>query len=50
MDSDDEEVLAPAVREAVGDEEHLAMLVALLTMIVKEDKPRISGSTLGWCC
>jgi hypothetical protein len=54
IDSNDEDVLAAlmdedvivaiAAREAVGDEKHLTILTALLTMIVEEDKPSIGGS------
>jgi hypothetical protein len=42
-----EVVVAIAAREAIGDEEHLTILVALLAMIVEEDKPRIGGSAPG---
>jgi hypothetical protein len=54
MDSDDEEALAAlmdeevtvatTVRDAIGDKEHLPILVALLAMITDEDKTRIGGS------
>jgi hypothetical protein len=60
MDSDDEDALvalmdeevnvATTAREAVSDKEHMTILVALLAMIVEEDRARISGSTLGRHC
>jgi hypothetical protein len=55
MDSDDEEVMAAMMDEEIaainaavaGDDEHLSILIALLTMILEEDKPGCSGSALG---
>jgi hypothetical protein len=55
MDSDDEDVMAALMdeqlavvattRDAIGDDEHLAILVSLLAMIARDDKPVIGGST-----
>ncbi|XP_047044064.1 uncharacterized protein LOC124648322 [Lolium rigidum] len=57
MDSDGEDVMATlmdeelavaaATRDAVGDDEHLAILISLFAMIVEEDKPIIGGSAPG---
>jgi hypothetical protein len=55
MDSNDEEVMAAMMDEeiaainatATGDDEHLSILVALLTMILEEDKPGRGGSAPG---
>jgi mannitol/fructose-specific phosphotransferase system IIA component len=54
IDSDDEEILAALMGlevvvaiAAIGDEEHLTILAALLTMIIEEDKRRIVGYMLG---
>jgi hypothetical protein len=44
---DEEVVVAVAAREAVSDEEHLTILVALLAMIGEEDKTMIGGSASG---
>jgi hypothetical protein len=57
MDSDDEEAMtilmdeeiaiATAARDAVGDEEHLSILIALLALILEEEKMIIGGSAPG---
>ena len=57
MNSDEEEVIAALMdeevtiaattRDAIGEGEHLLILVALLAMIVEEDRSRIGGSALG---
>jgi hypothetical protein len=57
MDSDEEDVMAAlmdeelaiaaATRDAAGDDEHLAIPISLLAMIVEEDKRTIGGSALG---
>jgi hypothetical protein len=55
MDSNDEEAMASLMdekvattaRDVVGDEEILSILVTLLAMIYKEDKPIIDGSASG---
>jgi hypothetical protein len=44
---DKEVVVAATAREAVGEEAHMTVLIALLAMIVKEDKLRIVGSASG---
>jgi hypothetical protein len=48
MDFEDEEVIVALMdEEAVGDEVHLSILVALLTMISEEDKPSLGGFAPG---
>ena len=41
---DEEVIVTAAAMDAVGDEENLTILAALLSMIVEEDEPRIGGS------
>ena len=55
MDSDDEEVMAALMDEkvavtnaaATGDDEHLSILLALMSMIIEEDKPVCDESAPG---
>ena len=55
MDSDDEEVMAALMDEeitaidaaAIGDNEHLSILVSLISMIIEEDRPVHGGLALG---
>nr|XP_051201565.1 uncharacterized protein LOC127315075 [Lolium perenne] len=43
----EELAVATATEDAAADNEHLAILISLLAMIVEEDKPTIGGSALG---
>ncbi|XP_071676793.1 uncharacterized protein [Lolium perenne] len=45
---DEELAVADATRDVAGYDEHLAILICLLAMIVEEDKPIIGDSVPGW--